>query len=64
MCQKEKIKDLYRILLSKKKAIPSCPKSLFQSEAKREANNMKMLFYSHLNEIHPITGKFLYLASF
>ena len=29
---------------------PSCPKPLFQSEAKCEAIDMKMIFYSHANK--------------
>ena len=30
----------------------SCPKPLFQSEATREATDMKIIFYSHVNKVH------------
>ena len=30
----------------------SCPKPLFRSEATREATDMKMIFYSHVNKTH------------
>ena len=31
---------------------PKCPKPLFQSEAKCEAIDMKMFFYSHVRKTH------------
>ena len=31
---------------------PSCPKPLFQSEAKCKATDKKMIFYSHGNKTH------------
>ena len=30
----------------------SCPKPLFQSDAKSEANDIKMGFYSHVDKTH------------
>ena len=41
----------------------SCPKPLFQSEAKCESIDMKNIFYSHANKLI-FTRKVFYLASF
>ena len=35
-----------------RRPFPSCLKSVFQSEAKRKAIDMKMNFYSHVNKTH------------
>ena len=42
----------------------SCPKPLFQTEAKCEAIDMKIIVYSHANETHFHSSKVFHLASF
>ena len=46
---KETISVPAKIVSPNEWAIPSCPKKLFQSEAKCEAIDLKIIFYSHAN---------------
>ena len=56
--------ELFALLpLHKNTLFPSCPKPLFQSEAKCEAIDLEIFFYSHANTTH-FHKKILHLASF